>query len=247
MKKQTGHFCAGTGSSRPRKKIQKQGGCVFCLLCCVALCALAGCILSVLKHPAQNSARAYRETFSGSDSWALLLVNRDHPLPEDYAMETVTLNNGQQIDARIFPALQSMFDDMREDGIYPVVASGFRTAEEQQRIMDEKIAAYQAEGYSESEAHEKAGDWVAPVGTSEHQTGLAVDINADGVHSTGQDVYDWLLRHAAEYGFIKRYTADKQDITGFSDEPWHYRYVGQEAAKEIARQKICLEEYLALC
>lgn len=177
----------------------------------------------------------------------MLLVNRDHPLPEDYTVETVTLDNGQQIDARIYPALQSMFDDMREDGIYPVVGSGFRTAAEQQQIMDEKIAAYQAEGYSEADARKKAAEWVAPVGTSEHQTGLAVDINADGVQSTGQEVYDWLLQHAAEYGFIKRYTAEKAAITGFSDEPWHYRYVGQNAAEEIMRQKICLEEYLGLC
>ena len=81
-------------------------------------------------------------------------------------------------------------------------------------------------------------------GTSEHELGLAVDINADNVNSTGQEVYDWLLQNAWRYGFIQRYPADKTDITGISNEPWHYRYVGLEAAEEITQQGICLEEYL---
>lgn len=247
VKTQTNHFHAGRGSSRPHKKSKKRNGCAFYLVCCTLLCTLAAGMLSATHHPARDNSHINQKPFTEPADWALLLVNRDHPLPEDYTVETVTLDNGQQIDARIYPALQNMFDDMREDGIYPVVGSGFRTAAEQQQIMDEKIAAYQAEGYSDSNAREKAAEWVAPVGTSEHQTGLAVDINADGVQSTGQEVYDWLLQHAAEYGFIKRYTTDKQDITGFSDEPWHYRYVGQDAAEEIMRQKICLEEYLGLC
>lgn len=86
--------------------------------------------------------------------------------------------------------------------------------------------------------------WPLP-GTSEHQTGLAVDINADGIHSAGYEVYDWLNQNAHKYGFICRYPSDKTDITGISNEPWHYRYVGVTAAMEIHRQDLCLEEYLA--
>ena len=81
-------------------------------------------------------------------------------------------------------------------------------------------------------------------GTSEHQTGLAVDINADGINSAGYEVYDWLLSHAHEYGFIKRYPEDKVALTGISNEPWHYRYVGKSAAAEIHKKGLCLEEYL---
>ena len=86
--------------------------------------------------------------------------------------------------------------------------------------------------------------WVAAVGYSEHQTGLAVDINADGVHSAGYQVYEWLAGNAWKYGFILRYPSDKEEITGTAYEPWHYRYVGKEAAAEIHRQGVCLEEYL---
>ena len=110
--------------------------------------------------------------------------------------------------------------------------------------MDERIARYFQQGASESEARELAEEWVAVPGTSEHQLGLAVDINADGIHSTGQEVYDWLLEHADAYGFIKRYPEEKTEITGISNEPWHYRYVGEEAAQEMKAKNQCLEEYL---
>lgn len=176
--------------------------------------------------------------------WRLLLVNREHPLAQVDEIETVTLSCGELVDSRIYPALQQMFDDMRAAGVYPVVASGFRTQEDQQRIYDERVAQYVAEGYSEEDARAETENWVALPGTSEHQTGLAVDINADGVNSYGYEVYDWLAAHAHEYGFIQRYPEDKTDITGVSNEPWHYRYVGEEAAIEIWQSGVCLEEYL---
>lgn len=178
------------------------------------------------------------------DGWQLLLVNRENPLPEGYEIELTELSNGEKVDSRIYPALQQMFDDMRADGIYPVVVSGYRTAQEQQQILDDKIESYRQEGYSDADASALAQDWVAIPGTSEHQTGLAVDINADGIHSAGYEVYDWLLDHADEYGFIKRYPEDKVELTGISNEPWHYRYVGKKAAAEITKKGLCLEEYL---
>lgn len=182
---------------------------------------------------------------SDEGEWSLLLVNRDNPLPENYQVETTQLSNGQSVDKRIYSALQAMFDDARADGVYPIVASGYRTTEKQQSLMEEKIASFEAEGYSHARAQEMAEDWVALPGTSEHQTGLAVDINADGIHSAGYEVYDWLDQNAHKYGFICRYPSDKTDITGISTEPWHYRYVGVTAASEIHRQDLCLEEYLA--
>lgn len=180
----------------------------------------------------------------GEGAWSLLLVNRDSPLPDGYQVELTHLSNGQSVDKWIYPALQAMFDAARAQGVYPVVASGFRTAEKQQSLLDEKIAAFEAQGDSPAQARENAEDWVALPGTSEHQTGLAVDINADGIHSAGREVYRWLDQNAYRYGFILRYPSDKTGITGISNEPWHYRYVGVTAAAEIRRQNLCLEEYL---
>lgn len=185
------------------------------------------------------------EKLEEEEAWCLILVNKEHGIPDDYAVELVELSNGQCVDRRIYPALQEMFDTARAEGVYPVVASGYRTAKKQQSIMDEKIAAYVAEGYSKQEAREKAEIWVAPVGTSEHQLGIGIDINADGVRSTGEQVYKWLAENSYRFGFIKRYPEDKTEITGIINEPWHYRYVGKKAAAEIYRSGVCLEEYLS--
>ena len=89
-----------------------------------------------------------------------------------------------------------------------------------------------------------AGQWVAIPGTSEHELGLAVDINADKEQSSNEEVYNWLAENAWRYGFILRYPQGKEDITGIDYEPWHYRYVGKEVAKEIYEAGITLEEYV---
>ncbi len=179
-----------------------------------------------------------------SEDWKLIVVNRWNKLPEDYQVELTELSNGEKVDSRIYPALQEMFDDARAEQIYPIVRDGYRTMEEQQKEMDEKIQAYMDEGYSRKRAEKTAEEWVALPGTSEHQLGIAVDINADKSRCSNEEVYKWLSEHAHQYGFILRYPLGKQSITGTSYEPWHYRYVGLEAAQEIYQQQICLEEYM---
>ena len=147
-------------------------------------------------------------------------------------------------DSRIYPDLQLMFDDARNEGIYPYVREGYRTHEEQMAIFDDKMAAFMREGYRKRKAKEMAGQWVAIPGTSEHELGLAVDINADKERSSNEEVYDWLAENAWRYGFILRYPQGKEDITGIDYEPWHYRYVGKEVAKQIYEEGITLEEYV---
>lgn len=176
--------------------------------------------------------------------WKLLLVNWEHYVPEDYTIEFTELSNGERVDSRIYPDLQEMFDTARAEGLQLFVADGYRTQEEQQQLLDEKVEAYKNEGYAEEEAEAEAKQWVALPGTSEHQLGLAVDINADTSQSTRDEVYEWLAQNGYKFGFINRYPANKTEITGTIYEPWHYRYVGKKAAKEIYSQGICLEEYI---
>ena len=175
--------------------------------------------------------------------WNLIVVNRWNELSEDYDVELTELSNGQMVDSRIYPYLQEMFDAARTEDVYPVVREGYRTAEEQQEILDDKIQSYINQGYSQVKAERTAKEWVALPGTSEHQLGIAVDINADKSKNSNDEVYTWLAANAHNYGFILRYPQGKQGITGTSYEPWHYRYVGEEAAKEIYERGICLEEY----
>ena len=178
------------------------------------------------------------------EPWNLILVNRENPIPDNFTVETVEIEGGERVDKRIAEALREMLAAAETDGFYGKVVSGYRDAAAQQTELDAKAAALVEEGFSEEDAADEAARWVAAPGTSEHETGLAVDINADGVHSAGYEVYGWLAENAYKYGFICRYTSDKQIVTGFSPEPWHYRYVGVEDARAMYEGGLCLEEYL---
>lgn len=173
--------------------------------------------------------------------WSLRLVNRWNPIPEGYTVDLKELPGGEQVDERIYEPLLEMLEAAREGnwGEVPRVISGYRTQETQQALYEEEVARYQAEGWGLEEAKEKAGKWVAVPGTSEHQLGLAVDLEG-----ATYDVFSWLQENSYQYGFIFRYPSEKTELTGTVEEVWHYRYVGVEAAAEIYERGICLEEYL---
>ncbi|WP_243208450.1 M15 family metallopeptidase [Oscillibacter hominis] len=185
------------------------------------------------------------------EEWQLLLVNKDHLLNEDYKIPEMTkLRNGHSVDSRIYPDLQRMMDDARAAGLQPLICSSYRTWDKQEELFQRKVNYYLQQGCGRQEAEEKASAWVARPGTSEHQAGLAVDIVDVAYQMLDEqqeqtEVQQWLMEHCAEYGFILRYPTDKSDLTGVSYEPWHYRYVGKEAAAEIMEQGLCLEEYLS--
>ena len=191
---------------------------------------------------ASNDASSYEE----EEKWSLILVNKTHPIPEDYKIPELTqLAHGNSIDSRVYPHLQEMFDAMRAQGINPTINSSYRTYEKQQELMDQKITEYENSGYQHEEAVRLAEEWVAIPGTSEHQLGLGLDISGDTSAGTeAGSVWYWLDLYAADYGFVKRYPEDKTDITGIINEPWHYRYVGVHAAKIMKEENLCLEEYL---
>ena len=184
-------------------------------------------------------------------SWELILVNGDHPLPEDFSVPALTeLRSGHAIDSRAYPALQAMMDDARAAGLQPLICSSYRTWDTQAALFQREVQNWLDRGYIQEEAERQAAVWVARPGTSEHQTGLAVDIVdlSYQVLDKGQEgtpVLQWLMAHCWEYGFIQRSPTDQSGLTGIGYEPWHYRYVGPDAAREIFQQGLCLEEYLA--
>ena len=224
---------------RKKFKVKK----LFILLFTVMLCVMAGKVLhSSLTTPFLGNITHHMA--SEDHGWNLILVNRENYIPADYEVQLTELSNGKKVDSRIYPELQEMFNAARAQGYGLFVREGYRTQEEQQQLMNEKIEVYENEGKSKSEAKKLAEQWVTIPGTSEHQLGIAVDINADTTKSSRDDVYNWLEENAHTYGFIKRYPSNKTDITGVINEPWHYRYVGKEAASAIYSQGICLEEYI---
>lgn len=179
----------------------------------------------------------------------LTVINASQSLPEDWEVSLVELRNGQAIDERAYGGLQQMFDDARAEGLDPLICSSYRTMEKQQQLFDNEVDIYLEQGYDEDSAKAIASTWVAYPGTSEHQLGLTVDICSvsNQILDSSQedtDTQKWLMANSYKYGFILRYPSDKSDITGISYEPWHYRYVGVEAATYIYEHGLCLEEYV---
>ena len=186
-----------------------------------------------------------KKQFRQSEDWKLILVNRDHPLEEEYSSELTELRYGQSVDSRIYPELQAMFDEMRASGLAPKVVEGYRSREQQTDKLNEKIRDYMGYGKSREEARELALMRVEEPGTCEHETGMCVDVSSEeGDNESANEVWKWMDENCSNYGFIKRYPYDKSSITGIKGEPWHYRYVGAEAAQEIMKKGITLEEYL---
>lgn len=181
----------------------------------------------------------------------LMLVNKDNPLPEDYEPVLHWLNNGScAVAEEMYGPLKEMLTDGTEEGLEFVVASGYRDRAYQQKLLEEDIqAAMESEGLTWDEAYAKETRETMPAGYSEHGTGLAADIVAldyqvldEAQESTPEN--QWLRENCSRYGFILRYPEGTEDITGIDYEAWHFRYVGKEAAEEITRRGITLEEFL---
>ena len=196
-----------------------------------------------------DSARGELSENYSSNDWRLTLVNATHPVEEGYAPELAEIENNYDFDARAVSFLQEMLADGRKEGLDFWVCSAYRTIEKQTELYEDKVRRLEAEGMSHTEALREAGTVVAYPGTSEHNLGLAVDIVArdyqildEKQEQTAEQ--QWLMENCWKYGFILRYPTDKTEETGIIYEPWHYRYVGEKAAREIMERGICLEEYL---
>ena len=203
------------------------------LLVVLALAFLSGRV--TVDPPADAPANARPDL-----PWNLALVNRDSGLPEGYRFTLTHSRDGVKVDRRIAAELERMLDAAEAQGFEVHLNAGYRTSDEQRTLFDEKTATFQSTGYDEQTARALAAQWVSPPGTSEHELGLAVDIGTETLA-----LYDWLAAESWRYGFIQRYPPDKTALTGVSHEPWHYRYVGVEAARYIMDNDLCLEEYLA--
>lgn len=197
------------------------------------------------------AAESTPEVPAGEVDWQLVLVNPWHPLEAELAVSLADTKYGYQVDERIVPDLDAMIDAAKADGVALIPCYGYRTFAQSQQLFDKQIGRQMAAGLSRDAAVEAAKQWVAPPGTSDHHTGLALDIVtpsnqvlSDAFAAT--DAAKWMAKNSYQYGFVIRFPADKQEITGIHYESWHLRYVGKEHAKAMFDQNLCLEEYVAL-
>lgn len=179
--------------------------------------------------------------------WNLVVVNGTRAMPEGYVPQLATVaGTDVKMDYRVAPYYTAMYDAAKKDGIILTPYSGYRSYDRQKRNYNNLTEKYMSQyNLSREEAAVKAATVILPPGTSEHNLGLAMDICNTYDSFANQKEYAWLVEHAHEYGFILRYEAEKQPITGIVPEPWHWRYVGVEYAEEIKNSGLCLEEWLA--
>jgi len=189
-----------------------------------------------------------------------LLVNAAHPLPDEYVPAHLILLSDMKsglfslkrpdiaLDLQTAQALCRMLEAAWKDGITVwQISEGYRSIQDQQAIWDEQYEKYRNQnGLSEKKALEAVSRRVAKPGSSEHHTGEALDISVPGCAFRNTAQYAWLKAHCWEYGFIIRYTEEKEAVTGIRSEPWHIRYVGTLAASVMKEKGLCLEEYFNL-
>jgi D-alanyl-D-alanine carboxypeptidase len=179
-----------------------------------------------------------------------VLVNKQFILPESYEPSDLVYPNTrfifkEKVEKRKLrkeaaEALEQMFKGAEKDGVYLAGVSAYRSYTTQKLLFN---------NYVKQDGEKKARTYSAVPGTSEHETGLAIDVSGTNGKCAATDCFagtreaGWLAEHAPEYGFIIRYPKGKESITGYKYEPWHIRYVGKKAAAQIAQKGITLEEY----
>ena len=181
--------------------------------------------------------------------WYLMLVNQSHPMEDGYVPELANIDDAHQVDARVLETLQNMLKAASDEGYSLYVCSAYRSVDRQKELFNESMIDYVNQGITYYEAAIETAKSIAWPGESEHATGLAMDIVSSDYAGLDEkqgetDDQKWLMEHCYEYGFILRYPKDKSEDTGIIYEPWHYRYVGVEAALAIRDQGVTLEEYL---
>lgn len=198
---------------------------------------------------AEAQSEEGEEVVFDKQDWRLVLINKQHPIPEDYTFTLGTIKGSMKCDERIIDDLLSMMHGAKNDGVNLVICSPYRDMSRQEVLFNRKITKYMSEGMSYMEAYSLASQAVTVPGASEHQIGLAIDIVCDTYVYLEEEFENteagkWLAEHSCEYGFILRYPRGKEYITGIEYEPWHFRYVGRDAAMEITEKGLCLEEFI---
>ena len=187
------------------------------------------------------------ETFDSSD-WNIALINKQHPIPDDYEFPLGVISGSMKCDERIISPLLDMMRSASADGVSLIICSPYRDIDRQTMLFGNKIDRYMNGGMSYMEAYNLASQAVTVPGSSEHQIGLAIDIISDGYSNLDEGFENtaagkWLHDNSYKYGFILRYPKGKEEITSIEYEPWHFRYVGVDAATIIYDNDICLEEF----
>ena len=185
-----------------------------------------------------------------TENWAVTLVNKNFGLGKNFYPENVVQLEGYDIylDSRVAQQYNLMYQAAfaEEEKIVLIPSSGYQNYQTQKRIYDDKVKSLITTEITEEEAIAKVEMRINPAGFSENGAGLAIDFAPASTDFASSKEFNWLMLNAHKYGFVLRYPEDKTEITGMLYQPWHWRYVGVEAATEMKEKNLCLEEYLGV-
>ena len=215
---------------------------------------------SVAASEPENTAPTNALGLTAAEAQAILndplmiLVNHTNKMPDNYTFDTKECGSSTAVNKTLQTVSCDAFLEMQKaaaaDGVTVWMQSGYRSVKYQTNLYEKKTQYYRDQGYDEATAKEKAAAIVNPPGYSEHNCGLAADLNSpehtgldEGFENTA--AFRWLCEHAGEYGFILRYPKGAEDKTEITYEPWHWRYVGTENAARINASGLCFEDYIA--
>ena len=215
---------------------------------------------TVSSSDVENSAPANALGLTAAEAQAIqndplmILVNHTNQMPESYTFDTKECGSSTAVNKTLQTVACDAFLALQKaaaaDGVTVWMQSGYRSVAYQTKLYERKTQYYRDKGYDEATAREKAAAIVNPPGYSEHNCGLAADLNSpehtgldEGFENTA--AFRWLCVHAGEYGFILRYPKGAEDQTEITYEPWHWRYVGVENAARINASGLCFEDYIA--
>lgn len=210
----------------------------------------SGAASAVEEEPGLLSAQQAQAML---DDPRMVLVNHTNKMPEDYTFTTRECGSATAVNKTLQTEAADAFLAMQaaaaREGVTIWMQSGYRSVKYQEGLYNKKTQYYLDKGLSRAEALQKAASIVNPPGYSEHNCGLAADLNSpehagldEGFENTA--AFRWLCAHAGDYGFILRYPKDAEDKTEIIYEPWHWRYVGVENAARINASGLCFEEYI---
>jgi D-alanyl-D-alanine carboxypeptidase len=199
-------------------------------------------------EPTTARAKALIVSVSDEENWHLAIVGVNYPLPDRYTpnLSEAVEGSAVKLDARAATHYREMYNAAKGAGCILTPYSGYHSYSLQESTYTRKLNYYISQGMTEEQAAAETQKKVLPAGCSEHNAGLCMDIVSASSDFVNTKEFQWLCDNAANYGFILRYPENKQEITGVSYQPWHWRYVGVDAAKEMAQSGQCLEEYLGI-
>lgn len=202
----------------------------------------------VTAEPTTAKRKAMIVDINDAENWALAMIGVNYPLPDKYSPNLSEAVDGSSVklDSRVATHYREMYNAAKQAGCILTPYSGYHTYSLQESTYTRKLNYYISQGYSEEQAAAETQKKTLPAGCSEHNAGLCMDIVSASSDFVNTKEFQWLCDNAMNYGFVLRYPENKQEITGVNYQPWHWRFVGVEAAKEMAQNNQCLEEYLGI-